>query len=163
MTLQDDMKARLFNELNGMIAPDGGNRDKPYLSTLQCQTLSSVITNKFFILDRNDLATPRVADNTGRANRYLHAYDHRAEGANIQGTDSWDLAVDKLVSAIHDIEALELARDWKENKDREDQELRDLAMRLFNLSNPTSEWSVLSDLVHEKWINIARNAKTLLT
>jgi hypothetical protein len=162
MTIKDDMKARLASILSGMLKDGGGNRDAPYLTALQVQTISSTVIENFFIIDRNELMTPKVAPETGRAARYLSSLDHNLF-PNVQADDSWDLACEKLTAAIHDIEALELCREWKEKKDAEDKELRTFARNLFNLSHPRGTWSELSDRAIEEWINIARNAKKLLT
>jgi hypothetical protein len=163
MTIKEDMQNRLASILGGMLADGGGNRDKPYLSVLQVRTISSTIIENFFIIDRDELAVPQIAENTGRAQRLLRMSSFADEGPNVQGSDEWDIAVDKLVSAIHDVEALELAVEWKVKHEAELEELRGIAAKLFALSNPTSEWNGTSSAVRDKWIAIARNAKTLLT
>jgi hypothetical protein len=145
-----------------MLKDGGGNRDAPYLTALQVQTITSTVLEHFFVMDRMELMVPQVAEKTGRAARYLHLHNHMV-GENIQASDDWSLACEKLVSAIHDIEALELCIEWKVKKDAEDAELENLAIKLFNLSNPLSDWKTLSISDREKWINIALHAKSLLS
>lgn len=156
MTIKEDMQSRLFTHLSEMKAGE-----KPYMQAYQARDVARVVVENFFIIDRDELMVPKIAEETGRAPRYLHSFDHNLF-PNVQGDDDWSLACEKLMSAIHDIEALELCLEWKEKKDAEDKELENFAYKLYNLTHPLGHWAAFDPETKKEWIEIARNAKKLL-
>lgn len=159
------MRARLYALFSTMVTDGGGNRNKPYLTDLQRQTLTSVIANNFFLLDRKELHIAGVAQPTGRAARYLHMFDFASEGPNVQGTDDFTLATDKLIAAIHDFEALELCVEWKIKNDKEQKSLETLAFKLYKVAFPHAygeEWVEIEKEIQDRYLAIAKAAKELL-
>lgn len=164
MTFQDLMKERLKATLSEMLQHGGGNKDKPYLTETQISTISSVIAQKFFIVDRFELYDPLISHETG-VGAIRRLTNIPAEEGPIEGYQSEETAAQRFVAAIHDFEVLELSKEWAIQNNIKMNELKKLAFSLYLATqqlNHESSFDDLSWVQQEHYLLIAREAKRQL-